>query len=113
MDTIRMHRHHVEIACGSEEDQKPNKRILECSNNLVGGGLTHGYNSFDNMVKEAGEEGSLDPEFVSNNLKSVGIITFYLADSSRGWIPDTDYLHALEMPETMIPTTQDGEVEQF
>ncbi|KAJ1558636.1 hypothetical protein HK096_008529, partial [Nowakowskiella sp. JEL0078] len=82
--------------------------------NLVGGGgLPHLQNPFSNMVKEAEEEANLSPDFVKKNLKAVGLITFFLDDNQRGWIPDTEFLYDLELPHDMIPVPKDGEVEEF
>ena len=79
--------------------------------NLVAGGQPIGITVWKNLAKEAEEEAGLDAETVSRAV-SVGAIT-YCFDDGRGLKPDTLFLFDLELPQTVTPQNQDGEVEAF
>ncbi|KAJ3179148.1 hypothetical protein HDU87_003106 [Geranomyces variabilis] len=81
--------------------------------NLVGGGLATTTTPLDNIVKECGEEAGLDPQYVAKHITSVGVLTFFLDDAERGWVPDTEYVYDIELPESFVPQPVDGEVQAF
>ncbi|KAJ3033604.1 hypothetical protein HDV00_006030 [Rhizophlyctis rosea] len=80
--------------------------------NIVGGGLPAGVTPHDNILKESREEASIPPELASK-AKPVSAATFFISSKERGWIPDTEYIYDLELPEDFTPTPEDGEVEGF
>jgi ADP-ribose pyrophosphatase YjhB (NUDIX family) len=93
--------------------------------NLVGGGLPHGMTPTSNTLKECYEEAGIPSEVLVQTdrfgkpaaslfeLRSVSVIAFYREDSERGWMPDTEYVYDLEVPEGWRPCCTDGEVDSF
>ncbi|KAI9360043.1 NUDIX hydrolase domain-like protein [Zopfochytrium polystomum] len=78
--------------------------------NLVGGGLAHGYDPRSNIVKECFEEAGITDV---SKLKAVSVINFFGYSTDRGLLPDTEYLYDIELPEGWEPVCQDGEVAGF
>ncbi|KAJ3147619.1 hypothetical protein HDU89_005236 [Geranomyces variabilis] len=81
--------------------------------NLVGGGLASTTTPLANIVKECGEEAGLNPQYVAEHITSVGVLTFFLDDAERGWVPDTEYVYDIELPDSFVPQPVDGEVQAF
>lgn len=79
--------------------------------------MTVGDTALDTIVRECEEEASLDPNFVKNHVRSVGVLPFPNR-SPAGWIlPGLYYLFDLLLPSdgSIRPRTNiaDGEVESF
>ncbi|KAI8907460.1 NUDIX hydrolase domain-like protein [Powellomyces hirtus] len=80
--------------------------------NLVGGGLATTTNPLENIIKECGEEAGLDIA-AAFKVVSTGVLCFFLDDSERGWVPDTEWVYDLELPSSFDPQPVDGEVQAF
>lgn len=79
--------------------------------NLVAGGLPHGADLMENLVKEGWEEAALPPELVRQAIP-VGAVT-YNRVAERGYRPDVLYCYDLELSAAFTPQNTDGEVEEF
>ena len=82
--------------------------------NSVAGGITGGMSAFASIVKEAGEEASLDPELVRKRARGVGALSYFY-QTQAGWLqPKVDFVYdmRLEPGETRL-APMDGEVESF
>ncbi|KAI9438326.1 NUDIX hydrolase domain-like protein [Lactarius indigo] len=82
--------------------------------NSVAGGIPGGTTAFDSIVKEAGEEASLDPELVRERVRSVGAVTYYY-QTKAGWLqPEVEYVYDMRVePGEVQLAPMDGEVESF
>ncbi len=78
---------------------------------LVAGGLPHGVDLWDNLVKECAEEAGM-PEALARRARPVGVLT-YNRVAERGFRPDVLYCYDLELPADFVPRNTDGEVEEF
>jgi 8-oxo-dGTP pyrophosphatase MutT (NUDIX family) len=78
---------------------------------LVAGGLPHGVDLWDNLVKECAEEAGM-PEALARRARPVGALT-YNRVAERGFRPDVLYCYDLELPGDFVPRNTDGEVEEF
>ncbi|KAI4938322.1 hypothetical protein J4E85_000762 [Alternaria conjuncta] len=87
--------------------------------NAVAGGIASGESPFESLVRECGEEASLNEEFVRANAKACGTVTYwYIRDERAGgetnlMQPEVQYVYDLELPEDTIPKPGDDEVEEF
>jgi 8-oxo-dGTP pyrophosphatase MutT (NUDIX family) len=87
--------------------------------NAVAGGIASGESPFESLVRECGEEASLDEEFVRSSARACGTVTYwYIRDERAGgetnlMQPEVQYIYDLELPEDTIPKPGDDEVEQF
>lgn len=87
--------------------------------NTVAGGLTTGEGVMDCLVREAGEEASLPEEIVRDKAKAVGTVTyFHVRDQRAGgetglFQPECQYVFDLELLDEVVPTPDDGEVQDF
>lgn len=87
--------------------------------NGVAGGIASGEGPLESLVREADEEASLPEKIVSENVKAVGTVTYsYLREARAGGEtglvqPECQYVYDLELPASVIPQPQDGEVEEF
>lgn len=79
---------------------------------IVGGGLPSGSSALENMVKEAGEEAGLDPSKTRSRCIAAGSIP-YVVDHTLGLVNDTMLIYDIELPDSIVPKNQDGEVERF
>jgi 8-oxo-dGTP pyrophosphatase MutT (NUDIX family) len=80
----------------------------------VAGGVKASHTPFRCIVEEAEEEASLPTDFVKENTKPVGVLTYFTQSKNSGLIhPDVLYMFDLELPETMVPKPNDDEVEEF
>lgn len=76
--------------------------------NFVGGALADGVGVLETAVKEAAEEANV-PEWLASELRPAGSVSF-LHLSQRGIHNNTLFIYDLEMPETFVPSNNDGEV---
>lgn len=80
----------------------------------VAGGIKAEHSPFDCIVAEADEEASLPADFVKENARATGIITYVTKNINSGLIrPDVLYVFDIELPEIMIPKPKDDEVSEF
>jgi 8-oxo-dGTP pyrophosphatase MutT (NUDIX family) len=85
----------------------------------VAGGVRADESPFECIVHEAAEEASLPAEFVRNNAKACGAITYVAAsgtaygDDSNMMTPVILYNYDIELPQHIVPRPQDDEVEDF
>lgn len=77
--------------------------------NFVGGGLSESMGVLEAAIKEAEEEANV-PKELAVTMKSAGAVTFRQR-SGKGI--ETEFVFDLELPETFIPSNNDGEVESF
>jgi 8-oxo-dGTP pyrophosphatase MutT (NUDIX family) len=90
-----------------------------CLDNTVAGGLTTGELPFECIVREAEEEASLPDAYVRENVKSVGVVTyFHVRDARAGGevdllMPEVEYTYEIELPTDIVPKPGDDEVEEF
>ena len=87
--------------------------------NTVAGGMGDSISALECIVKEAGEEASLEEGFVREHARSVGFISyFYVRSKNAGGEvgllqPEVQYLYDLEVSEDgPVPKPNDDEVEQ-
>jgi 8-oxo-dGTP pyrophosphatase MutT (NUDIX family) len=80
----------------------------------VAGGLTAGLTPFETLVKECGEEASLEPAFVEKYARAAGLIS-YVRRNDAGFIqPEVQYCYDLKFPlDGPRPRPNDDEVESF
>jgi 8-oxo-dGTP pyrophosphatase MutT (NUDIX family) len=87
--------------------------------NAVAGGIASGESPFESLVRECGEEASLDEELVRTRAKACGTVTYwYIRDERAGgetnlMQPEVQYVYDLELPEGTTPKPGDDEVEEF
>jgi hypothetical protein len=80
----------------------------------VAGGIKAEHSAFDCIVVEANEEASLPADFVEENARAAGIITYIARGTNSGLISmNLLYVFDIELPEIMIPKPMDGEVSEF
>jgi 8-oxo-dGTP pyrophosphatase MutT (NUDIX family) len=83
----------------------------------VGGGISAADTPLSTILKEAAEEACLDADYVSEHIRSVGVLPFPNR-SPAGWLlPGLYYLYELELPPDRSiyprPNVNDGEVDTF
>ncbi|CDK29949.1 unnamed protein product [Kuraishia capsulata CBS 1993] len=88
--------------------------------NTVAGGLGYPYGLQETCLKECYEEAGLDPEFVKQNCKSAGVLSYMYQhareyETEAGLIqPEVEYVYDLTMDEeNNIPHPVDNEAEDF
>ncbi|KAK4172816.1 hypothetical protein QBC36DRAFT_337076 [Triangularia setosa] len=87
--------------------------------NTVGGGANFDEEHFDCMVREAEEEASLPKEFMRENAKVVGKISYFhvrdaKAPGGLGFVDRSlQFIYDVELPSHIVPKPLDGEVEEF
>ncbi|KAJ3017137.1 hypothetical protein HKX48_003691 [Thoreauomyces humboldtii] len=101
----------IRMWCAKRSDAK--QTYPGMLDNLVGGGLATTTTPYDNIVKECGEEAGLSPETVKRGVVATGVLSFFLEDEERGWVPDTEYVYDLELDDSFRPKPVDGEVQAF
>jgi isopentenyldiphosphate isomerase len=80
----------------------------------VAGGVKAQHTPFQCIVEESDEEAALSKNFVSENVRSVGVITYMTQSRQTGAVhPDVLFLFDLELPESIVPQPHDGEVSEF
>jgi len=80
---------------------------------IVAGGLSHGENPADNVIRESAEEASIPMELARAALPA-GIVQYCQVDET-GWGVKRDVLfcYDLELPSGFDPVAGDGEVQAF
>ncbi len=78
---------------------------------MVAGGLNEQYSVFENLCKEAYEEAGIDYHIAKNAL-FVSTLSYCYSDQ-RGLHPNILYCFDLNLPLSIIPHPNDGEVESF
>lgn len=79
--------------------------------NMVGGGVSVGYNILETALKEAEEEASIPSELMLK-LTPCGSVSFFF-ENEQGLFPNTEFVFDLELPPGFTPKNKDGEVEEF
>ena len=79
--------------------------------NVVAGGVPAGLGPFQTLIKEAGEEASIESE-VASSAVCVGRISYEM-ERREGLRRDLLYCYDLTLPEQFTPVGADGEVEGF
>lgn len=79
--------------------------------NLVGGGIAHGYSPRDTLLKEAWEEAGIAPALMEHVASGRGIQVLREVGEGCQW--ERLYVHDLELPPDFEPVNRDGEVAEF
>lgn len=82
----------------------------------VGGALDSGETPLTCLAREANEEASLPEDYVRDNAKPYGVVSYHMAtngNGEEGHQPQIMYVYYIELPGDIIPTPSDGEVENF
>jgi len=79
--------------------------------NLVGGGIAHGYSVRDTLLKEAWEEAGIPPALMALATPGRGIQVLREVVEGCQW--ERIYVHDLELPPEFQPSNRDGEVAEF
>lgn len=69
----------------------------------------------ESIIRECAEEASLPSSFVSDNIRSVSVLS-YSYRTVEGWIqPEVQYVYDLKLPSdgSVVPSVNDSEVEGF
>ncbi|KAE9600289.1 hypothetical protein Lal_00045589 [Lupinus albus] len=78
---------------------------------LVAGGLPHGIDCHENVVKECEEEAGI-PRSISIKAIPVGAVSYMDIDEYR-YKRDVLFCYDLKLPESFVPKNEDGEVDSF
>ena len=78
---------------------------------ITAGGLPFGHEPFENVIKECAEEANI-PKSLSSQANFIHTLRYH-AEDERGTKPDYLYVYDLELPESFIPQSNDGEAESF
>ncbi|XP_004512948.1 nudix hydrolase 20, chloroplastic-like [Cicer arietinum] len=78
---------------------------------LVAGGLPHGIDCQENVIKECEEEAGI-PRSISIKAKPVGVVSYMDIDGYR-YKRDVLFCYDLILPQSFVPKNEDGEVESF
>ncbi len=78
---------------------------------LVAGGITMGYSAGETVIKEAEEEAGLSAD-IAARARPVGQVTYRLS-LPEGLRNDTLFIYDLELPQGVVPVSNDDEVERF
>ncbi|CCK69114.1 uncharacterized protein KNAG_0B06900 [Huiozyma naganishii CBS 8797] len=91
--------------------------------NIIAGGLGYPYGPYETAVKESLEEANLEKPIIERYLKSVGVVSYFyyqgnaqkdMFNSEGSFITgEAQFLYDLELPPTVIPEPNDGEVDSF
>ncbi|KAA5606686.1 DUF4743 domain-containing protein [Roseospira marina] len=79
--------------------------------NMVAGGQAVGLGLMENVLKECAEEAGLTPD-VAGGARPAGLVS-YCVETALGLKPDTLFVFDLELPESIVPDNQDGEIQAF
>ncbi|CAH7668235.1 NUDIX hydrolase domain-like protein [Phakopsora pachyrhizi] len=83
--------------------------------NTAAGGIQAGESPIESIIRESAEEASLDEDYVRQNIRSIGLIS-YVHKNQYGWVqPEIQYTYELELPSdnSVIPKPNDGESQDF
>ncbi|XP_057447094.1 nudix hydrolase 20, chloroplastic-like [Lotus japonicus] len=78
---------------------------------LVAGGLPHGIDCRENVVKECEEEAGI-PRTISMKALPVGAVS-YMDIDGYSYKRDVLFCYDLKLPESFVPENEDGEVDSF
>jgi 8-oxo-dGTP pyrophosphatase MutT (NUDIX family) len=84
--------------------------------NTAMGSLREREEPFEGMVRETLEEAGLPEEYLRNNVKNCGTVSYHLTvldDKTVGSLPHVQYVYELELPADIKPAPVDGEVDSF
>lgn len=80
----------------------------------VAGGIKASHTPRECILAESTEEACLPPDLVSSSVKAVGTVTMANRNIRTGlYHSDILYVYDLEIPEDVVPTPGDDEVEEF
>ncbi len=79
--------------------------------NMIAGGMPHGYSAYENLLKEGQEEAGLNPAQLTS-AQEVGTL-YYKVEMMKGLRNDALIVFDLEMPPELVPHNTDGEVDHF
>ena len=90
----------------------PDKRVAPNKlDNLVAGGIGHGYGVAATLAKEADEEAAIPASLIERAVP-VGAIT-YLMEIDIGIRDGVLFIYDLELPAEFVPQNRDGEIVDF
>ncbi|KAI1006036.1 hypothetical protein K3495_g2178 [Podosphaera aphanis] len=87
--------------------------------NSVAGGMATGEVPLECVLREAEEEAGLRGEMVRDRLQECGTVRYvYIRDARAGGEvglvqPECQFIYDLELPRDVLPSPNDGEVEEF
>ncbi|CAI5757737.1 unnamed protein product [Candida verbasci] len=82
--------------------------------NTVAGGLGYPHGLHETVIKECFEEAGLKEDFVLNNSKSCGVVSYFYKTEDNRFQPEVEYIYDIKFDdETNIIQPQDGEAEDF
>ncbi|KAG7787058.1 hypothetical protein KL910_003720 [Ogataea haglerorum] len=88
--------------------------------NTVAGGLGYPHGLMETCIKECYEEAGLTEDIVKQNLRNVGVMSFFYQSKKGDYTteagllqPEVEYLYDLEMSGKTLPSPVDGEAEDF
>lgn len=79
--------------------------------NMVAGGIAAGHGPWSTLLKEGEEEAALPRDLLERS-RPAGIVT-YVMERQEGLRDDLLYVYDLEMPESVVPRPNDGEIADF
>ena len=80
------------------------------------GNLTSTESPLEGMAREADEEAGIPETYTRANVKACGTVSYHMSernDGRPGSLPHVQYNYEMELPQNMIPVSNDGEVEEF
>ena len=84
--------------------------------NTVGGSLSSGERPIDCIVRECAEEASLPQDYIRENIKACGTLSYQMSrtdDGEPGCQHQVQYIYEIELEEDIVPKPFDGEVQEF
>lgn len=87
--------------------------------NTVAGGIAHGYDVLDTLVKESEEEAGFHESLIRSKACPVGAVSYhYIRGEQAGgetglYQPEYEYVYDLELDKSVIPKPNDDEVDHF
>lgn len=93
--------------------------------NVVAGGLSYPYSIYETALKESSEEANLSPQFINDNIKSTGVLSYFhypkdiktdtFVDESSFLVGEVEYIFDIQFPNdnSIVPKPNDDEVENF
>ena len=90
----------------------PDKKVEpDKLDNMVAGGIAHGHDDFDTLLKE-GEEEAAVPRELMRRAVPVGAI-LYRMEVEHGVRDDALFVYDLDVPRELTPRNTDGEIVEF
>ena len=91
--------------------------------NIIAGGLGHPSGIYETVIKESLEEANLPQSVIETYIKPVGAVSYFyfqgdvnknaFQDESSLITGEVEYLYDLELPPSIVPRPNDGEVDSF